>query len=68
MGTWTAGGTQKNDRQEHHVGPLPWAAGEDPIIEGYTGNFPIRQWTSQDESKADAEMYVAFFLCVSVSY
>ncbi|KAG0298766.1 hypothetical protein BGZ96_007641 [Linnemannia gamsii] len=58
---WTAGETQKNDRQEHRVGPLPWAEGEDPIRESYAGNFPIRQWTSQDGSKADAEMFYWFF-------
>ncbi|KAG0071100.1 hypothetical protein BGZ89_011651 [Linnemannia elongata] len=49
------------DRQEHRVGPLPWAAGEDPILESYAGNFPIRQWTKKDGSKADAEMFYWFF-------
>ncbi|KAF9326434.1 hypothetical protein BGZ91_001935 [Linnemannia elongata] len=51
----------KYDRQEHRVGPLPWAAGEDPILESYAGNFPIRQWTKKDGSKADAEMFYWFF-------
>ncbi|KAF9912369.1 hypothetical protein EC991_011061 [Linnemannia zychae] len=52
---------QRNDRQEHRVGPLPWAKGEDPIRESYAGNFPIRQWTTKDGSKADAEMFYWFF-------
>ncbi|KAG0274096.1 hypothetical protein BGZ95_010106 [Linnemannia exigua] len=52
---------QSNDRQSHRVGPLPWAAGEDPIRESYAGNFPIRQWTTKVGSKADAEMFYWFF-------
>ncbi|KAF9297900.1 hypothetical protein BGZ88_008637 [Linnemannia elongata] len=51
----------KYDRQEHRVGPLPWATGEDPILESYAGNFPIRQWTKKDGSKANAEMFYWFF-------
>ncbi|KAF9547484.1 hypothetical protein EC957_008321 [Mortierella hygrophila] len=58
--TWTTG-RPKNDRQEHRVGPLPWAAGQDPILESYAGNFPTRQWTNRNGSKANAEMFYWFF-------
>ncbi|KAG9069855.1 hypothetical protein KI688_009180 [Linnemannia hyalina] len=53
--TW-ATGKPKNDRQEHRVGPLPWAAGQDPILESNAGNFPTRQWTNKNGSKANAEI------------
>ncbi|KAG0211070.1 hypothetical protein BGX33_004521 [Mortierella sp. NVP41] len=55
---WATSAKQKNERQEHRVGPLPWAAGQEPIQESYADNFPIRQWITKDGTKGDAEIWL----------
>ncbi|KAF9093065.1 hypothetical protein BGX23_003683 [Mortierella sp. AD031] len=62
---WATSAKQKNERQEHRVGPLPWAAGQEPIQESYADNFPIRQWITKDGTKGDAEMFYWFFPAIN---
>ncbi|KAG0052155.1 hypothetical protein BGZ83_002928 [Gryganskiella cystojenkinii] len=47
-------------REEHRVGDLPWAEGEEPIEESYAGHFPIRSWNGSGYH-GETSMYYWFF-------
>lgn len=50
----------KLKREEHLVGDLPWAEGQEPIT-SYAGHFPIRNW-HQSGYRGETGMYV--FICL----
>lgn len=42
--------------EEHRVGPLPWAPGQEQIVDSFAGHFPIRSW-QQDGYHGETNMY-----------
>ncbi|KAF9908947.1 hypothetical protein EC991_009247 [Linnemannia zychae] len=62
-----AGGTSNANainlkREEHLVGDLPWAEGQEPIV-SYAGHIPIRTWR-QSGYRGETSMFYWFFPAV----
>ncbi|KAF9134223.1 hypothetical protein BGW39_007694 [Mortierella sp. 14UC] len=52
----------KLKREEHLVGDLPWAEGQEPIV-SYAGHIPIRAWR-QSGYRGETSMFYWFFPAV----